>query len=99
MEKEPEIFQEESYDYVGWAVLDTTTDCCYVCGDVIDIPLDRAKRYDRYFIIQYISDSINEIDHFSRFAEMEELIVEATAKLVNRPFNVLIISPKLFVFS
>jgi len=54
LDKEPDVFREQSYEYVGWAVLDTGGDCCYVCCDTIDVSLDREKRYGGYFRIQYV---------------------------------------------
>lgn len=55
LEDEPGMFQEESYNCVGWAVLDTAADCCYLCCDMIDITLDSAKRYGGYFTVKYVS--------------------------------------------
>jgi hypothetical protein len=65
LEMEPELFQEESYDCTGWAVLDTAADCCYVCCDAIDISLAREKRYGGYFTIQYVFYLTNKLTIFS----------------------------------
>jgi len=65
LEKEPEIFGEQSYDCVGWAVMDTAADCCYVCCDIIDITLDTAQRYGGYFTIQYVSYLIDKLTNLS----------------------------------
>ena len=81
LESEPELFREEIYECLGWALLDTAADCCYVCCDAVDITLERTKRYGGYFTIQYVSYLT---DRLIRFAGVEGLVVEATAKLVNR---------------